>query len=288
MTTPVHFEAQPNGRTEIPLGEFTVVPVLTGPVPDSSREAARLAELARLNILDTAPEARFDRIVALARLLFDAPGATMSLIDTDRQWLKSRSGMGITSEAAREISFCNHVVQNDRSLIVSDAKQDERFSGNPLVEGPPYIRFYAGAPIRTDSGVTLGALCILSPEPRAEFSRSDQRRLEALAGVVVNELELRLRSRQREQEAQNKVSDIQSHLNGAYLRIRNKMEYSELIADIQSGELSVPKISALAIAAWEQHLEADSILSSSIRSLRDRMTPSEYKDLLKAMPGFAI
>jgi GAF domain-containing protein len=256
--------------------------------PPTEVEALRLAELARHAILDTPPEDRFERIVALVRVLFDAPGCALSLIDTDRQWFKARSGMGLGPETAREFSFCNHAIQGNSVFIVPDAAQDERFSGNPLVEGPPYIRFYAGAPLRSESGSNLGALCILSPEPRAEFTAADQKRLEALAGVVMNEMELRYQSKNRDQNAHDKELEIKSQLHEAYYRIKNKMEYADLIAEIQTGDLPLDKLSALAVAAWEQHVEADGVLANSIRSLRRKMTPAQYKELLKAMPGFAI
>jgi GAF domain-containing protein len=256
--------------------------------PPADAEALRMAEITRHAILDTPPEDRFERIVALARVLFDAPGCAISLIDTDRQWHKARSGMGIGLETAREFSFCNHAIKGNSVFIVPDAKQDDRFSGNPLVEGPPYIRFYAGAPLRSENGSNLGALCILSTEPRAEFTAADQKRLEALAGVVVNEMELRYQSKHRDQNNTDKEQEIKSQLQEAYYRIKNKLEYTDLIAEIQTGALPLEKLSALAVAAWEQHLEADGVLANTIRSLRRLMTPAQYKELLKSMPGFTI
>jgi GAF domain-containing protein len=261
----------------------------TKPKPSTAdAETLRMSELARHAILDTPPEDRFERIVALARVLFDAPGCAISLIDTDRQWHKARSGMGIGLEGAREFSFCNHAIRGNSVFIVPDARQDDRFSGNPLVEGPPHIRFYAGAPLRSENGSNLGALCILSTEPRAEFSEADQKRLEALAGVVVNEMELRYQSKHRDETAHDRELEIKSQLQEAYYRIRNKLEYTALIAEIQAGDLPLEKLSALAVAAWEQHLEADGVLANSIRSLRRLMTPAQYKELLKSMPGFTI
>ena len=129
-------------------------------------EAARLAALDRFEILDTGPELLFDSLTALAAKTFDVPIALISLLDSERQWFKSRVGLEV-DETAREISFCKYTVQSDDPLIVLDALLDPRFVDGPLVVGSPHIRFYAGAPLRTVDGHRLGALCIIDRLPRA-------------------------------------------------------------------------------------------------------------------------
>jgi len=101
-----------------------------------------------LHLLDTPPEPAFDRVTRLASRLLDVPMALFSLVDADRQWFKSRVGLD-AEETPREYAFCAHAIGMSAPLVVNDALEDGRFSDNPLVNGPPKIRFYAGVPIRT-------------------------------------------------------------------------------------------------------------------------------------------
>jgi diguanylate cyclase (GGDEF)-like protein len=149
-------------------------------------EAARLAELRSLGLLDTDPEERFDRVTRLAQRLFDVPIALVSLVDHDRQWFKSRQGLDAT-ETPRDISFCGHAILDNEVLHVSDATRDPRFADNPLVQGEPRIRFYAGCPIVGPSGTKIGTLCIIDRSPRS-LSERDTASLRDLAGMVEQEL----------------------------------------------------------------------------------------------------
>ncbi len=128
-------------------------------------EAERLAALHALRLLDTPAEERFDRLTRLAAGLFRTPVALISLVDADRQWFKSAAGTDMC-ETTRESSFCAHAVVAREMLIVPDALADDRFSDNPLVTGPPHIRFYAGTPIHAPGGQPIGTLCILDEKPR--------------------------------------------------------------------------------------------------------------------------
>ncbi|GLU32077.1 sensor domain-containing diguanylate cyclase [Trinickia caryophylli] len=129
-------------------------------------EAARVAALHSLNLLDTAPEERFDRLTRLARRLFDVPMATVSLVDANRQWFKSCMGMAI-HETSRDVSFCGHTILGDDLLVVPDALADPRFSDNPLVTAAPNVRFYAGCPLALGPGIRIGTLCIADIKPRS-------------------------------------------------------------------------------------------------------------------------
>jgi PAS domain S-box-containing protein len=149
-------------------------------------EAQRLEALRDLGILDTAPEERFDRITVLATRLFDAPIAIVSLIDSEREWIKSCVGLPAV-EIPRTASFCSHTILSKGALVVPDAAGDERFADNPLVVGPPHIRFYAGQPIRAPSGHNIGTLCVGDREPR-EFTGDQLADLRTLAGAVESEL----------------------------------------------------------------------------------------------------
>ena len=92
-----------------------------------------------------------------------APVAVVTLVDEDRQWFKSCFGLDVT-ETPREVAFCAHTIMSDELLIVPDASQDPRFANNPLVSGPPHIRFYAGAPIVSENGFRLGSVCVVDFE----------------------------------------------------------------------------------------------------------------------------
>lgn len=148
-------------------------------------EDARLAELRSLNVLDTIAEERFDRLTRMARRLFGVDVALVSLVDENRQWFKSCAGMEL-SETPRDISFCGHAILGDSAFVIPDALQDERFADNPLVAGPPHVRFYAGCPLRGPGGRKLGTLCIIDSKPRA-FSDEDVEMLVDLALMVERE-----------------------------------------------------------------------------------------------------
>lgn len=143
-------------------------------------ESVRLSTLYALSILDTPPEARFDRITRLAMRLFDVPIALITLVDAERQWFKSCQGLDV-SETPRGISFCGHAILEDRALVVSDALLDERFADNPLVTGEPHIRFYAGFPITAPNGSRLGTFCIIDRRPR----HLNQEQLDTLRDMAV-------------------------------------------------------------------------------------------------------
>lgn len=157
-------------------------------------ERARLAALRRYRMLDTPPEEGFDRITTLAAEVFGVPIAMVNLIDASRQFSKSCYGIDLR-EIDRELSFCVHTVRRDETFVVPDARRDPTFADNPLVTGDPWIRFYAGAPLRTPDGHNVGALCLIDTEPHASFGADERRRLETLAAMVVDEFELRRANR---------------------------------------------------------------------------------------------
>lgn len=126
-------------------------------------ETARQRALAGLRVVDTGPEARFDRITRLAQQLFAVPMVSITLLDGDRQWRKSH--IGLTTEAPREKAFCDITARQDSTLIVDDALADERFADNPFVVGDPHLRFYAGEPLHAPGGEAVGTLCVLDTEP---------------------------------------------------------------------------------------------------------------------------
>lgn len=156
------------------------------PAPSHPQDAERLAALRALLILDTPPEARFDRITGFAAREFDVPTVLISLVDENRQWFKSRFGLE-ACETPRDISFCGHAIVQDETLVINNAIEDARFADNPLVTDAPFIRFYAGAPLVLPTGQTMGTLCLISPQPR-KYDALDRAIHHALRDLVVEEL----------------------------------------------------------------------------------------------------
>ncbi|WP_309896027.1 GAF domain-containing protein [Archangium sp.] len=167
------------------------------PPPLPLDERRRLQVLCELGLLDTPPEERFDRIVRTAARLFRVPVALVSLVDAERQWFKAKHGLEAL-QTPRDVSFCGHAILNAEPLVVLDAKADERFADNPLVTGAPFVRFYAGQPVRGPEGQRVGTLCLIDHVPR-RFSEEDRRCLADLAAWV--ELELNLGALREAHEA---------------------------------------------------------------------------------------
>ncbi len=152
------------------------------------KEENRLLSLYSMGILDTKSEERFDRLTRIATKLFDVPIALVSLIDRDRQWFKSCYGLKI-KETDRSDSFCTIAVDLSEPLIVPDASLDPRFKENKLVKNDPYIRFYAGHPVRLPDSEIAGTICIIDTEPRV-LTRDDFLLLKDLAEIVEDEFRI--------------------------------------------------------------------------------------------------
>lgn len=153
--------------------------------PDT--EARRIARLRALLLLDSKPEKVFDEIVSLASAICGVPISLISLVDTDRQWFKANIGLETATETPREVAFCAHTICGDAVMEVSDALLDPRFKNNPLVQGNPNIRFYAGAPIIMPDGSAIGTLCVIDKNPHKldEMQRMLLARLAKLASEAM-------------------------------------------------------------------------------------------------------
>jgi GAF domain-containing protein len=163
------------------------------PAPTPPNEEERLAELNGLNLLDTPQEANFDQVTERLTKLFKVPIALITLIDRNRQWFKSQTGLpSDLAEArftSRDVSLCGHVVATDEILIVRDLARDPRFANNPFVT-ENRLRFYAGVPLRGPNGLPIGSLCILDTKPR-EMTMQEQELLKMIAGDVMEQIKRR-------------------------------------------------------------------------------------------------
>jgi GAF domain-containing protein len=157
-------------------------------IPGNEQE--RLAELQKYEILDTPPEGAFNHIAQMAARMFEVPIALVSLVDAERVWFKANVGMGNTSNVPRGTSLCSLAILSPEPTVFEDALKEGCLMANPLVTGQFGLRFYAGAPITSPQGINLGTLCIVDKEPRT-FSHDEQRVLQNLAQIVMDEIELR-------------------------------------------------------------------------------------------------
>ena len=166
-----------------PMHRAQAVPALP------ANEPARLAALAATGLVGSAPETVFDRLTWLAAQITGSPIAMLTLVDEQRQWFKSRVGIGFT-ETPRDMAFCSHTILGGEPMMVADARLDGRFRDNPLVTGPPHVCFYAGVPLVDARGFRLGALCVMDREPRRLRER-ELRALKELAAIAAEEIRRR-------------------------------------------------------------------------------------------------
>lgn len=157
--------------------------------PKPENELERLKALKEYAVLDSLPEKEYNSITQLASYICGTPIALVSLIDSQRQWLKSTIGIDVT-ETSREDSFCQYTIMGDGIFEVNNALENEIFADNPLVTGAPKIRFYAGAPLQDANGFNLGSLCVIDTKPKI-LTEEQKNALQLLAGQVVSLLDAR-------------------------------------------------------------------------------------------------
>lgn len=163
-------------------------PEILPPMPRD--EAGRLAAVRATQLLDSLPEQAFDDLTRLAAIICDTPISLVTLLDAERVWFKAGVGMPPSASIPRRLAFCAYTVCSDELFVVEDALGDPRFLENPMVAGEPRIRFYAGAPLITREGHTLGTLCVLDKEPR-QLNAQQRHAVQALSRQVIYLIELR-------------------------------------------------------------------------------------------------
>lgn len=156
--------------------------------PMPSDEVERQAALDRTGLLRPGEIPDLQDIVELAATICGVPIALVSLIDRDRQFFKARVGLD-ADQTPRDISFCGHAILGGGPFVVPDARADERFADNPLVAGPPHIRFYAGIPLLVDDQHAIGTLCVVDMQPRNldEKMRDGLERLARIARLHIQD-----------------------------------------------------------------------------------------------------
>jgi len=155
-------------------------------------DVARLAALRDTRLLDSAREAGFDRLTTLASKLLNAPVALISLVDDERQFFKSCTGLAEPWQSARETplshSFCRHALDSPVPLVIEDARSHPLVRENPAIADLDVVA-YAGIPLVTATGHALGTLCVIDHRPRS-WTTDQIETLTALAASVMSEIEL--------------------------------------------------------------------------------------------------
>jgi signal transduction histidine kinase len=231
------------------------------PVP--SNELDRLSELRRYDVLDTPPDPGLDALTQFAARIAETPIAAISLTDDTRQWFKSRVGLS-TVEIPRDWAPCAHAVASGEDIVCSDMQRDVRFADNPLVVGPPHLRFYAGMALLTPRGTVLGTLAVIDLVPRT-LSAFQREALALIARQIVDQLELRAAYRDlaalRMQEQEFEVRLLRE----------KQQEAQRLAAELHDGVgQELAGISMLVGAALRQARTEDSPLEARLSEI-DRL-----------------
>ncbi len=236
---------------------------MEAPIPFD--EPARLAALYASRLLDAGANQNFDRVTRLAASLFDVPISLVSLVDADRQWFGSRWGLEAL-ETPRCDAFCAHAILDSTVFIVENAADDDRFSDNPLVTGPPDIRFYAGAPISSPDGHRLGTLCIIDSRPRT-LDAEQAAALRDLADLIERELYvIGMALTDPLTGLGNRRALFQAGTGLLELAVRNDQPMSILYADVDGLKLVNDELG---------HCDGDELISRAGTVLRNTMRSSD-------------
>lgn len=244
--------------------------------PVTKDEAQRIAKLKGYDVLDTLPEKLYDDISAIASYICDTPVALISLIDKDRQWFKSKVGLD-AEQTPRSVAFCAHAIHSHDLFYVPDATKDKRFHDNPLVTGEPKVIFYAGAPIVTPEGHSMGTLCVIDSKPR-ELNDVQKNMLTRLSNQVASNLELRLQlknikkiNEELEQFSYRTSHDLKSPISSS------KRLTNYIVSDIDANNLEEAKYNTLKVNDLMTGLES---LVEDILSLVKADTNTDKAELI--------
>ncbi|MFO0556513.1 MAG: ATP-binding protein [Polyangiales bacterium] len=226
-------------------------------------ESERLTALRATELLDTHAEEAFDELVSAVSKLLDVPIAIVSLVDEERQWFKARVGLE-SEQTARDVSFCGHAILESGPMVIPDACDDARFKDNPLVLGPPHMRFYAGVPLLMPTGEAVGTLCVADQRPRT-LSEAQIEALESLAKQVMSLVELRLLNsfvRRSNERLKQKAATLK--------RARALIESSPDTMIVVDRKGLCQDLSATIVLPWERETpEHDSVVGKSVAQVFD-------------------
>jgi signal transduction histidine kinase len=207
------------------------------------RESERIESLNSYLVLDSDSEEEIDNLTQLASDICETPISLVSLVDSDRQWFKSKVGLEV-NETSRDLAFCAHAINGaDDFFIVEDAREDNRFFDNPLVTDAPLVIFYAGFVLKSDQDLPLGTLCVIDNKPR-KLSDKQIRALKSLSTQIMNLLnykkclhiqeELRLQLMQKNRELESFASIAAHDLKSP---LTNMMNAANLFSQIYSSQI---------------------------------------------------
>ncbi len=225
MALLTHVQKVPMRRTT----DQSVTQHLSRHAPSHPREEERLARLLSYDILDTENDVILNQLTALAARITGCPIALISLIDRDRQWLKSHYGLDV-EESPRDDAFCAHTIMDaDKVMLITDAMMDERFVFNPFVTGEPHIRFYAGVPLHNGDKLAIGSLCVIDREPK-ELSEEQIKSLKDIALIVMGYLEVYRSNRHlthlmlKEKQIYNRLLSMSSDMTSASITLEEALQ----------------------------------------------------------------
>lgn len=264
---------------------------MIAPLP--ADEAARLEALYRYHVLDTDPEETFDALARLAATICRTPIALLSLVDAERQWIKSQVGITL-SATPRQLAFCAHTILQRDPLVVPDTTQDRRFAHHPSVTGAPHIRFYAGAPLLTPDGHALGTLCVADYAPRT-LDAEQVEALGALSRQVMALLEARCNRaaassaslgytqvREALRDAESRVNDILESITDGFIAVDREWRYTYLNAKAMR-QIQQPQEEILGKVLWEVFPQAvGSQYHTECRRAMQEQTPAHFEEYLQA------
>lgn len=236
-------------------------------------ESQRLSALQRLDLLDTEPSESLDRLTRLAAQMFDAKVALVTLVDEERQWFKSVFGTEV-KETGRDLSFCAHAIESDDVMVVPDLAADKRFVDNAFVTGEPFVRFYAGAPLRTKDGAGLGTLCVLDDKPRNDFAGRERQMLADLAVSVMTEIENSHKSVAIDeltlvtQELKHRMGNMYAQMSSLISLVSASVEDKEELVRILRDKInSLSNAQTMLLAAPDQNISLSELADGIIRPL---------------------
>ena len=249
-------------------------------------EAERMAALRAQGILDTQPSECFDRITSLLSRVLECSIAVVCFTDSERHWFKSSVGLGSATETHRNEAFCSRAILPGAPdvTVVLDASTHEDYLANPVVTGPPFVRFYAGSPIKVKHGgkvYKLGTVCVVDKVPRVSFSMRDKQFLMDMACIVADEIELFRGLSDRVMEENQRYITCTAHDLKTPLqvfRLATELFKEHFQSQLQEDEAeAAAAAAAVAEAAAEFAEEKGSSLSSATTP---KSTPSSFSSSL--------